>query len=146
MAPEAVIAEPTEAVRDYLASVTAVDELVGDEHVYAGELHPDAAGEMPFDCIVISDAGGNGNAGKLPWDKQRIDVRSYGVTPRRAKRVAVTVHLALMALQRRVVGPVFLHSATPSGGYIGLREPGVKPGWPLTLRTYVVDYDQRAVS
>lgn len=136
-------AEPTKGVRDYIAGVTAVDELVGDEHVYAGELAPDAADTMPFDCVVISDAGGNQNSGDLPLDEQRIDVRSYGVTPERAKQVAVTVHAALRALRRQTVGSVFLHSATPSGGYIGLREPALR--WPLTLRTYIVLFDEREV-
>lgn len=136
-------AEPTTGIRDYLGAVTDVDDVVGDEHVYGGELPPEAADTMPFPAVVISDAGGNGNAGDLPLDQQRIDVRSYAETPEKAKRVAVTVHAALMALRRRTVGSVFLHSVTPSGGFIGLREPALR--WPLTLRTYVVLYDEREV-
>lgn len=137
------IAEPTQGVRDYLGPAIDDEDLVVDDRVFAGELPPAMTDLMPVPCVVISDSGGLGDSGRLPLDQQRIDVRSYGETPQRAKQVAVTVHAALRALGRRVVGPVFLHSVTPSGGFIGTREPNAR--WPLTLRTYVVLYDEREV-
>lgn len=136
-------AEATDGLVAYLGAIAPLAELVAGR-IHGGELPPDAADAMPIACVVVSDSGGLGDAGDLPLDRQRVDVKSYGATPRQAKEVAVTVHAALRALRRQVMGSVFLHSATPSGGFISAREP--KTRWPLTLRTYVALYDEREVN
>jgi uncharacterized protein YcfJ len=139
-----VSVEPIEAVAAWLGDDAGVEAAgVAAEFIFGGELPRDMASRMPRECVVVSEAGGLGFA-TLSLDNQRVDVRSYGTTARRAKEVAIAVHRSLKSLQRATVGDTFLHSAVASGGYIGLREPGVD--WPLVLRSYAVLYDEREVT
>lgn len=128
--------------------ITAFATLLGTAlapvPVFGHELPDDAVEPMPRQCLVVGGAGGPGSGGYLPLDRQRLDLRSYGPTHALAMDVAVAAHRVLKGLRRTVVGPVLLHSADPTSGFLTLRDADGR--WPLVLRSYLGLYDEREVA
>lgn len=141
-------ADATAATVAFLADALDVD-------VFGSDAPDDPAfnAAMPTEVVVVQPAGGTGplDGSYAAIDAQRLEVNSYGSTPYRARRLARQVHELLKAVRRRVVlyedavdesSPaevgVLVHSYTPSGGFVALREPETR--WPRVLRAYVCTY------
>lgn len=125
------------AADPYIAALTTPQGSTSPR-VYAGELEAKQTQGMPIPTVLIRPAGGlqvHGNAYQDFGDK-RIDVYSYGSTPRAANDVWRVVHPALKHLGRELVNGCLLHWARPGGGPLALRDPDTD--WPFTLSVWQV--------
>lgn len=148
-------ADATAATVALLLGESAVSTLAGT-HVYGSEApdDPDFNGYMPDYAVVVQPAGGLGPAdgSYVALDGQRLEVNSYGSTPYRARQMARAVHAVLKAVKRETVWDdesdpttaTLVHSYTPSGGFVALREPETR--WPRVLRGYVCTYSETEIS
>lgn len=146
---------------DATAATVALLETALDVSVYGSDAPDDAVfnAAMPTEVVVVQPAGGTGplDGSYAAIDAQRLEINSYGSTPYRARRLARQVHAILKPIRRRVVeyedavddesSPdtvgVLVHSYTPSGGFVALREPETR--WPRVLRAYVCTYAETEV-
>ncbi len=137
------------------ATVALLDADLSPTYIFGSEApdDPDFNAAMPTECIVVQPAGGLGPAdgSYLRLDGQRLEISYYGATPYQARRLAREGHEALKHVKRRVVTytddsteiGVLIHSYTPSGGFVALREPETR--WPRVLRAYVCTYSETEI-
>jgi hypothetical protein len=121
----------------YLLAIPAVAALVGTR-IFGGELHPDETARMPRGAIVIRASGGTSLTGEstLEHDTQRVDVFSFGATPREAALVSREAGLALRRLTRGVYGGCLIHWANTASGSFAAREPVTE--WPRHFQSFQV--------
>ena len=78
-------ADPIAAVVSYLAADSDINALA-EGRVYGEELPKRKTGDMPVKAIVVAYSGGGsigeGARSNVPITTARVDVRSYGETPR----------------------------------------------------------------
>lgn len=132
-----MIPDHIEALVTYLkldADVTSV----ATARIFGGELPEGETPFMPRSAVVLLHAGGLGaiGSGVQRYGDVRVDVRTYGATPKLASDVWRAVHPALKNLLREVHAETLLHWAKPSGGPISLRDPDTH--WPYVLSSWQV--------
>lgn len=132
-------------LRAFLLADVALSALVGTR-VFGGELPADQTAAMPRQCIVIKGSGGVSLTGNTSneHDTERVDLRSFGATPREASIVARTAALAMKRMTRSVHGEVLLHWANVASGAIPGREPGTE--WPFRNQSFQVLHHLTTVS
>lgn len=121
----------------YLRADAGVAALAG-QRVYALELPPEEAANMPRHAVVLSPSGGfvPDYTHSLRLDSARVDVFSYGATPFEAMRLRRAVRAALRNLERVKQGSVLIHWALPAGGFADERDPHVR--WPRVFESFSV--------
>lgn len=131
------------ALRTYLAADPYIAPLVtpagaSSARVFAGEIPREQTKDMPIPTVLIRPAGGLEvhGGGYQQFGDKRIDVYSYGSTPRAANDVWRVVHPALKQLGRELVNGCLLHWANPASGPLALRDPD--NDWPFTLSVWQV--------
>lgn len=124
-------------LRAFLLADASTAALV-ETRVFGGELPAGETASMPRQAIVLRGSGGASLTGNstLDHDTQRVDVFSFGATPREASRVMRTAALALRRLQRGVYGGVLIHWANPASDAIPAREPVTE--WPRQFQSFQV--------
>ena len=129
----------------YLKTVADLAALV-DGRVFAGELPARETGSMPRKALVLRRSGGVSLTGgsHAEADAQRIDLFSYGETPRDAGRVMATAALAMRRLRRSVHGGVLLQWANPASGATPDREPQTE--WARQFQPFQVMHALEAVA
>jgi hypothetical protein len=121
----------------FLKADAATAALV-ETRVFGGELPADETASMPRRAIVLRGSGGveiNGDS-FVETDTKRIDVFTYGATPREADRVMKTAALALRRLRRGVYAGVLIHWANVASSSIPGREPLAE--WPRQFQSFQV--------
>lgn len=121
----------------FLRADAATAALVGTR-VFAGELPADETKFMPREAIVLRGSGGVALLGdtNVEHDTQRIDVFSFGASPRAAARVMRAAALALRGLQRGVFAGCLIHWVNSAGGSSSGREPVTE--WPRQFQSFQV--------
>jgi hypothetical protein len=121
----------------FLRADAATAALVGTR-VFAGELPADETKFMPRQAIVLRGSGGVQLLGDtfVEVDTQRIDVFTYGATPRDAARVMRTAALALRQLRTGVYARCMIHWVNSAGGSSSAREPVTE--WPRQFQSFQV--------
>lgn len=140
------IPDPMAALRSHLVADATVNSLTSGR-VYVDTMPRDDAGVMPRGAVVIRAAGGPLDRGTLAVHRIRVDVRCYGnsagaVHPYTdAVPASMALWLAvfdsLKRLNRSKQSTALLHSATPSGGPVSLREP--EADWPFVFGSFEVN-------
>jgi len=122
-------------LRAYLLDQASVTALVATR-VFGGELPADETASMPRGAIVLKASGGVSLTGEseLDHDTQRIDLFTFGATPREAATIMRTAALALRRLQRGIYANVAIHWVNPAGGSSPGREPGTE--WPRHFQSF----------
>lgn len=121
----------------YFKADAVIAVMIGTR-AFGGELPEDEAQYMPRQALVIRASGGvqiNAES-TVEHDTQRVDIFSFGPTPREAGRVARHVALAMRRLTRGVYGGVLIHWANPAGGSFAGREPVTE--WPRHFQSFQV--------
>lgn len=113
---------------------TVTAEVAG--RVFAGELPADETAAMPRGAIVLKSSGGVSLTAESEndHDTQRIDLFTFGATPREAATIMRTAALALRHLKRGIYGGVLIHWVNPAGGSAQGREPGTE--WPRHFQSF----------
>ena len=122
-------------LRAFLLDQASITALVATR-VFAGELDADETASMPRAAIVLKSSGGVSLTGEstLDHDTQRIDLFTFGATPREAGVVMRAAALALRRLQRGMYAGVAIHWVNPAGGSSQGREPGTE--WPRHFQSF----------
>lgn len=124
-------------VVSYLKTGARVTALAG-ARIFGGELPSEETKFMPRHAIVVRASGGVSLTGEslLEHDTQRLDVFTFGSTPREAARLMRAAARHLRSLTRSVHGGVLLHWANPASGSIAGREPVTE--WPRQFQSFQV--------
>jgi len=144
------IPEPLEAIVAFLTADTDVAALVAGR-VYGDEIPEHvvelvADGQTILQTVVVRDSGTEGSVGdnsRVGWSRPRVDVFSYGGTPREAKALDLACYRALKQMVPNTQGTCRLQDATLLTGSIFLREEDTH--WPLVFRSYAVAVAEDAV-
>jgi hypothetical protein len=134
--PEAA-ADPIGAVVALLLADSDVAAMVGTRG-YGGELPPAETKQMPRTAFVVKASGGAPlMAGTFAEaEAQRIDVYTYGRTPKQAGDLSNLIALKLRRVQRQISAGTLLHWVNNAGGYSSGREP--ETDWPRAWRSFQV--------
>ncbi len=130
-----MIQDHVTAVQEYLKADVDIVALVGTR-VFGIELPELESNFMPRKAIVIKQSGGLGSGGYLEHSSSRMDVFCYGETPYQARTVRREVYNVLKQLIRTVVDSTLIHSISPEGGPLDLRDPDTQ--WPVVFESYQV--------
>lgn len=106
--------------------------------VFGGELPASETASMPRPAIVVKASGGVSLLGDtfVDHDTQRVDVFTFGPTPREAGRVMRAAFYALRSLRRSVHAGCLIHWANAASGSIAGREPVTE--WPRQFQSFQV--------
>jgi len=91
---------------------------------------------MPRKAIVVKQSGGLGSRSYMQHSSPRIDIFCYGETPYQARTVRRQVYEVLQQLIRTVTNSTLIHSISPEGGPLDLRDPDTS--WPVVFESYQV--------
>jgi len=105
---------------------------------FGGELPASETKHMPRAAFVVRASGGVSLSGDsyAEADTQRIDVFTYGATPREAGALADLIALTLRRVERQVSANTLVHWVKSAGGYASGREPVTE--WPRAFRSFQV--------
>ena len=130
-----MIQDHVTAVVEYLKADGDIVALVGTR-VFGIELPETETDNMPRKAIVVKQSGGDGSRGYLEHSTPRMDVFCYGETPYQARTVRREVYDVLKQLIRTVTDSTLIHSISPEGGPLDLRDPDTQ--WPVVFESYQV--------
>lgn len=131
--------DPLSAVITYLKTVTAVTNQTSTR-IFGQELPASQVATMPQKAAVVATTGGLGSIELTNYRGVRIDVRSYGETPKQAMDVHIVLDDALTSsMVNTYADDTRLYHAELEGGPLGLREPDTN--FPFVQASYVVRYN-----
>ncbi|KPM23027.1 hypothetical protein AAJ72_08880 [Citromicrobium sp. RCC1885] len=121
-------------LRAYLLDYAPLSAIGG--RVFAGELPADETAAMPRGAIVLKSSGGVSLTAESEndHDTQRIDLFTFGATPREAGVLMRIAARGLRRLKRGIYGGVLIHWVNPAGGSAQGREPGTE--WPRHFQSF----------
>jgi len=132
-------------VMAYLATGADVVALAGTRF-FGGELPDDETDFMPRKAVLVQSSGGISLASgsTVETDTRRVDITTYGETPREAGQLMSEVALHLKRLRRSIHGGVLLHWANSAGGSATGREPQTE--WPRAIQSFQILHALEAVT
>lgn len=122
-------------LRAYLLDYAPLAAAI-DTRVFGGELPADETAFMPRGAIVLKSSGGVSLTAESEndHDTQRVDLFSFGETPREAATIMRIAAYGLRQLKRGIYGGVLIHWVNPAGGSTQGREPGTE--WPRHFQSF----------
>jgi hypothetical protein len=132
-----MIADPVAALVAIALADPNVAAIVGTRG-FGGELPADETAHMPRSAFVVRASGGASlTAGSgIAADTIRVDVFSYGPTPKAASDLASVIAFCFRQAPRQVAAATLVHWIKPAGGWSSAREPDAE--WPRAFQSFQV--------